>query len=146
MTADAAPVAELADPVWELIDAITNVNTYDGEIVDANGAPTQPPVDQDGRVHAYAVYYPGPGWAHALLACGGTDSLDWSFQVTCVGADRKRTLWCVDKVRAALSGKRVTVAGQGLLITEVGNPGPIPRNDKVTPPRFFVPLIFAVNA
>lgn len=146
MTADATPVADLADPIWALIDAIANVNTYDGEIADAAGSPIDPPLDDDKRIHAYAVYFPSPGWAHALLACGGTDSLDWSFQVTCAGADRVRTLWCVQQVRAALGGARVEISGQQLPIRETGNPGPIRRDEQVTPHRFYVPLNFAVNA
>lgn len=139
-------VAELADPVWVLIAAVANVNTYDGEFVDADGTPVVPPVDQDGRIHAYAVYYPSPGWAHALLQCGGTDSLDWSFQVTCAGADRTRTLWCVEQIRTALSGKTVTIGGQKLQIREVANPGGIRRDDRVSPARMYTPLIFAINA
>lgn len=135
----AVDVADLADPVWDRLDAIANVNAFDGE-VDA------PPLDGDGRVHAYAVYYPGPGWAHALLACGGTDSLDWSFQVTCAGGDRTRVLWCIQQVRGALSGSRISVGGQQLTISETGDPGPIRRDDDVSPPRFYVPLQFALNA
>lgn len=142
----AAQVADLADPIWTMIDAVQNVNTYDGDFVDNDGKPLPPPLDDDGRVHAYAVYYPSPGWAHALLAGGETDSLDWSFQVTCAGGDRTRALWCADKLRTALSGKRITVNGQGLLIVETGNPGPIRRDDKVSPVRFYTPLQFAVNA
>jgi hypothetical protein len=133
------PVDDLADPVWTLIDNVTNVDAFDAE----DPAPT---FDGDGRVHAYAVYYPSPGWAHALLGCGGTDSLDWTFQVTCVGGDRTRALWCVSKIRAALTGQRVSIGGQLLTIQEIGNPGPIRRDDNETPPRFYAPLTFAVYA
>ncbi len=142
----AVPVDQLADPVWALLDAITGVNTYDGEFVDAAGAPVEPPTDQDGRVHAYAVYYPSAGWAHALLACGGTDSLDWGFQVTCAGGDRTRTLWCINQVRQALTGKTVTINGQALQIRELGDPGALRRDDKVSPSRMYAPLLFAINA
>lgn len=146
----AVPVEDLADPVWALLDAIENVNAFDGDFVDADGAPVNmkapPYVDPDGRVHAYAVYYPGPGWAHALLSCGGTDSLDWTFQVTCAGGDRTRALWCVTQVRNALTGHTVDVGGQALGIREVGNPGPVRRDDGVSPARFYTPLIFAINA
>lgn len=142
----AVPVDQVADPVWTLISAIPEVNTYDGEFVDAAGKPVTAPADPDGRVHAYAVYYPSPGFAHALLACGGTDSLDFSFQITCAGGDRTRALWCVQQVRNALTGATVTVGGQALQIREDGNPGPLRRDDSVSPSRFYVPLIFAINA
>lgn len=139
-------VSDLADPVWTLIDAVANVNTYDGDFVDADGKPVSPPLDDDKRVHAYAVYYPSPGWAHALLACGGTDSLDWSFQVTCAGGDRTRALWCIEQIRNALTGHTVTIDGQKLQIREVGNSGSIRRDDGVSPSRCYAPLIFAINA
>lgn len=139
-------VAELADPVWGLLDAIANVNTFDGAFIDDEGKPVSVPADADGRVHAYAVYYPGPGWAHALLACGGTDSLDWTFQVTCAAGDRTRALWCVQQVRTAVTGTTVTIGGQALQIREDGNPGALRRDDSVSPSRFYVPLIFAINA
>lgn len=142
----AVDVSALADPVWELIKAIAGVNAFDGEIVDENGNRVEPPADPDGRVHAYAVYYPSAGWAHALLACGGTDSLDWTFQVTCVGGDRTRALWCVERVRGALSGTAIDVAGQQLVIREETNAGELRRDDKFTPTRLYAPLIFAVNA
>lgn len=145
MTA-ATPVASLADPVWTLIDAVANVNTYDGEIVDSEGVPIDPPLDDDERVHAYAVYYPGAGFAHAQLACGGTDSLDWTFQVTCVGGDRTRALWCVNKIRAALTGQRIDINGQGLVIREQGDPGFLRRDDQVSPRRFYLPISFSLNA
>lgn len=146
MTTSAAEVADLADPIWTVLEAISNLNAYDGEIVDDNGAPIDPPLDDDKRVHAYAVYYPGGGFAHAQLACGGTDSLDWTFQITCAGGDRTRALWSVNKVRAALSGQRVTVNGQDLLIREQGDPGFVRRDAQVQPTRFYLPLTFAVNA
>lgn len=143
---DAVPVENLADPIWTLINAIEGVNTYDGEFVDADGRPVKPPADQDGRVHAYAIYYPSPGWAHALLACGGTDSLDFGFQITCAGADRVRTLWCVSQVRQAMTGATVTIRDQELQIREENTAAPIRRDDKVQPPRMHVPLLFATNA
>lgn len=146
MSSDATEVALLADPIWTLIDAIANVNTYDGDFVDADGKPVNPPADGDGRVHAYAVYYPGPGWAHALLGCGGTDSLDFTFQVTCAGGDRTRALWCIQQVRDALSGKNITIGGQDITIRELSGPDRITRDDDISPSRFYAPLIFAINA
>lgn len=138
--------AALADPVWALIDAVSNVNTYDGEIVDANGTPVPPPHDSDGRVHAYAIYYPGAGLAYSRTLDAAPDCLDWTFQVTCVAGDRVRALWCIDKIRTALAGKWVTVNGQQLQIRQDGDSGSIRRDDNVSPSRFYLPVLFALDA
>lgn len=141
----AREVALVADPVWSLIDAIANVNTYDAEIVNEDRDPITPPLDPDGRVHAYAVYYPSPGLARAVTLDADPDVLDFPFQVTCVGGDRGRALWCINQVRQALTGKWVTVAGQELQIREDLNPGPVRRDDNVSPPRHYFPLQFVIT-
>ena len=133
-------VEQLADPAWALLDGLSNVNTYDAEV------PGQPPTDADGRVHAYAVYYPSPGWLHAISLNADLDSLDWRFQVTAVGGDRVRALGCVGRVRSVLTGAWLTVAGQELQIREDFDPGPVQRDPNLSPPRFYVPLQFAVFA
>lgn len=132
-------VEQLADPVWDLIDAIPAVNTYDAEV------PGAPPTDEDGRVHAYAVYYPGPGVLRALDMGATPTDLEWTFQVNCVGGDRTRALWCVGRVRAALTGTWLTVNGQEVQLHETTDPGPVHRDDKVTPPRFWLPLSYAAD-
>lgn len=136
---DAVDVSLLADPVWALLDSLSNVNTFDGEVV-------SPPLDADGRVHAYAVYYPGPGRDHALLNDAAGDSLDWGFQVTCVGGDRTRALWCVERVRSVLTGARLSVAGQQLVIHEESSTAPLRRDEQVQPPRLWMPLLFTLSA
>ena len=141
MTTAVTSASALADQVWARLRTLATVNVFDGE-VDPN-----PPADADGRVHAYAVFYPSPGWARALLADGGGDTLDWSFQVTSVGGDRTRALWCIDQVRGVLDGFHVTnAAGQQLIVSEAGDPGPLLRDDDVSPARFYSPLRFTVFA
>jgi hypothetical protein len=135
VTALVPDVRSLSDIVWALLDGIAGVNAFDGEVTD-------PPLDTDGRVHAYAVYYPDPAHARSNRAGGTPNTLDWGCQVTCVGGDRTRALWCVDKVRAALTGRRVTIDGRRGVLAEVGNPGPIRRDTDVSPVRFYVPLEF----
>lgn len=141
-----ATADDVAAKIWTLIDAIANVNTYDGEFVDAQGRPVTPPVDQDGRIHAYAVFYPSPGWAHAIANGGEPDALDFTFQVTCAGADRIRAMWCIQQVRNSLTGARVDANGQQLCIFELPGTAPIRRDDKVQPPRSHAALQFALNA
>lgn len=123
--------------VWALLDAIVGVNAYDGEV------PKNPPLDTDGRVHAYAVLYFSPGRRHANGLDGVQRSVDGAFQVTCVGGDPDRALWCVDKVIAQLVGAAVTVDGVQRTVRireeDLGNVRP---DNNVTPVRHFAPLRF----
>lgn len=129
------------DTVWAVLDAIAGINTYDGEV------PSTPPVDADGRVHAYAVLYASPGALYASTLAGAQTSLLGSFQVTCVGGDPTRAVWCVDKVRTGLAGATVTIDGQTRIIrARSEDPGPVRRDDDVRPPRHYVPLEFVLHA
>jgi hypothetical protein len=123
--------------VWALLSAITGVNPFDSEV------PKTPPLDEDGRVHAYAVLYFSPGRRHANAMDGNQSSVDGSFQVTCVGGDPDRALWCVDKVLTALVGAAVTIDGvvRRVRLREE-DPGTVRRDDDVTPVRHYVPLRF----
>lgn len=129
----------LADEVWDLLRTVTNVNHFRGEVASA------PPLDPDGRVHAYDVFYPGAGWRASNRLGAGLNRLEWTFQVTCVGGDDNRCLWCVDKVRAMLTGARIQLDGaRPGRIRELGDRGPVIRDDDVNPPRYFLPLDFGV--
>jgi len=128
------------DAVWTALDALTAVNTYDGEV------PKTPPVDPDGRVHAYAVLYASPGNQFSTTLTGGQSALLGSFQVTCVGGDPTRALWCVDKVRTAMA-TTVTLDGRAYPIrAREEDPGTVRRDDDVAPPRHYVPVEFLVFA
>ncbi len=135
----------LADQVWSILDAIAGLNSYDGEIVDDNDNPTTPPLDTDGRVHPYAVFYPSPGRRDLRRLAHVPTNVAWSFQVTCVGGDNTRCLWASDQVSGALTGLRLTVDGQATgKLAEGADTGPMRRDDDVTPARLFVPLLFAL--
>lgn len=134
MTVVPVSAREVHDQVWALLDAIIGINAYDGEV------PATPPLDEDGRVHAYAVLYVSAGRPTALMLAGGETSLFTGFQVTCVGGDPTRALWCLDKVRGALLGAQVTVDERlhSIAASDI-DPGPVRRDDDVTPPRHYVP-------
>lgn len=137
MTTLPASAYDVHEQVWALLDAITGVNTYDGEV------PKNPPLDPDGRVHAYAVLFMSPGRPTALMLDGTQDSLATSFQVTCVGGSTARALWCVDQVRAQLVGAFIELDGHQHQITaSETQPGPVRLDDDVKPPRHFVPELF----
>lgn len=128
------------DVVWALLDATAGVNTYDAEV------PRQPPADPDGRVASYAVLYYSPGRRYASAMDGRQVSLDGTFQVTCVGGNPTRALWCVDQVITQLAGAAVTVDGAPRRIRVVeDDPGTVRRDDDVTPPRHYVPLRFRLH-
>jgi hypothetical protein len=137
----------LADAVWALLTplgnlgAVTGAIPFRGDLVDANGNPVEPPLDPDGRVHPYFVAYFGGGRASSLRVAGSRDKVAWSCQVSCVGGDDNRALWCVDQVRAALTGKRVA----GGCLYETVEPGPPQRSDNVRPPRFWTPILYGLN-
>lgn len=135
------PAGALADAVWQAIQTVPAVNHYDGEV------PGTPPTDPDGRVHAYAVFYPAPGNPRARRMDRIPDTLDWTFQVTCVGGDRTRAMWCVDRIRGRLTGARVTIpAGPTVILDEVGDPGPLRRDETVNPVRLYLPLLYSTTA
>lgn len=134
MTVLVVSALEVHDQVWPLLEAVVGINAYDGEV------PKTPPLDDDGRVHAYAVLYTFGGRPTGLTLDAAETSLFTGFQVTCVGGDPTRALWCLDKVRNALVGAEVTVDERPYSITasEV-DPGPVRRDDDVTPPRHYIP-------
>lgn len=132
-------VSTLADDVWAILSAVAGVNHFDGEV-------TTPPKDPDGRVHPYTAFYPAAGFRSSNRVGAGLSSLDWTFQVTCVAGDRERCLWCVDKIRSAFTGRRLTLTGgRAGRIRELGNPGPVRIDRDVAPTRAYLPLDFGVH-
>ncbi len=109
------------------------LGVHDGEV-------TTPPHDANQRVHPYVVLYPGPGTPVAAALCRDYDDLWWDFQVTCVGGTPTGALWARDKVTAALTNAGLAVAGRFVIVRPDGHdPGPMRRDDDLTPPRFWVP-------
>lgn len=135
-------VRSLADDVWLLLGGTAGqtftagpVNLYDGNVT------STVPLDADGTVHAYAVFYPGAGAPPAARRVGGrVRNLGWSFQVSCVGGDRTRLLWCLDTIRGRLTGQKL---GGGVL-REQGDPGPLRQDTSVTPYRYRLPLDYTL--
>lgn len=135
-----ATALSVHDAVWTLLDAVTNINAYDGEV------PSTPPADPDGRVHAYAVLYASAGDLFSTTLAGTQGTLLASGYINCVGGDPTRALWCVDKVRTALA-TTVTLGGRAFPIRfrDEGT-GIVRRDDDVTPPRHWVQLEFQILA
>lgn len=124
--------------VWARLDGIGGINAYDGEV------PTTPPKDPDGRVHAYVVLWMGAGAWRGTTLGDKPGQLCGTGQVTCVGGDVQRALWCVGKVREGLPGL-VTIDGRQYRIRlRQDDPGPVRVDLDVTPNRFYLPLEFSI--
>lgn len=100
-------VAPVADAVYALLQGIEHLNVFDSEL------PTDPPLDDDGRVHPYAVYFPGGGHAFGdRLNRDQPTAMSWTCRILIVGGDRTRAMWALDKIRTALTGGRPTGDGR----------------------------------
>lgn len=95
-------VTPVADATYALLQAISDLNVFDTEL------PSNPPKDDDGRVHPYAVYFPGGGRAFGDRLNNVPTDVAWTCRILIVGGDKTRALWALDKIRAALTGKRPT--------------------------------------
>lgn len=133
-------VAALHDAALARLVAQAHLDVFDGSVDDAG----QPSVrlDTDGRAHMYAVLYASPGRSDTARLSGIRDTLSWSFQVTAAGGDPNRALTAAVKVRAALTGTRLTTTSG--LVNETTDPGPVRQDTSVTPSRWFVPILFDV--
>jgi hypothetical protein len=133
-------VAVLHDAALAALKTTTNLTVLDGSVDDAG----QPGVvmDPDGRAHMYAVLYFSPGWLTSDRAVGAPSTLAGSFQVTCAGGDVRRALTAATKVRAVLTGARLTPTSG--LTSEATDPGSVREDPTVTPSRWFVPVLFDV--
>lgn len=133
-------VSALHDAALALLVAQANLDVFDGSVDDAG----QPSVrlDADGRAHMYAVLYTSPGRLVAGNLTGTPGHLAWSFQVTAAGGDTHRALVAATKVRAALTGARLSTTGG--LVNESTDPGAIREDPGVTPSRWYVPILFDV--
>jgi hypothetical protein len=125
----------------ELRAGAPHVNVYVGAV------PDTPPSDPDGRVHVYAVLYPGPGTSTQDRLVPIVDGLLWTGQVTCVGGDVERALACADAVADALTGTTLDLTGIGTgYLREIGDPGPAREDRDARPSRWFVPLTYQLHA
>ncbi|MFI6296857.1 hypothetical protein ACIBEJ_35070 [Nonomuraea sp. NPDC050790] len=83
----------------------------------------------------YAVIYPFTGRDEATSLARTHDSLDFTFQLTCVGAVQDQVETLMDKVRAALIGITPSVASRtAFAIYQVPIDRPVTRDDAVAPP------------
>ncbi|MFZ1361347.1 MAG: hypothetical protein WAS05_00220 [Candidatus Nanopelagicales bacterium] len=131
-----ADVVDYTDLVLEKLRTLRTLTIYDGDVDD------NPPDDRQGRVYPYAVMWPSPGTPalETITAQAGEPiTLDWDFQITCVGGTRR---WCqqsVVLVRSVLTNLNLG-DGAGILREQVNKDLPILKDKDVTPIRYFYPL------
>lgn len=140
---------QLAEVVLTALAAQPNLQVFDGE-PDSGipsrgfGAPkTSVAMDADGRAHVHAAAYFGVGRPDDQRPCGGFGGTDDTFQVTCVGGDRKRALLAASKVKAALHGLQVD-DGKSRILLDDFDPGPVRVDRDPSPSRSYLPLTFRV--
>jgi hypothetical protein len=130
-------VRPIADAVLALLKAVPSLNVFDAEL------PADPPLDPDGRVHPYVVLFPGGG--HAFGTRINKDlptDMSWGCRVLFVGGDRTRALWALDKIRAALTGKRPT---GGARLKEVLDQVETRVELNITPPRTSGAILYRLH-
>lgn len=111
--------------------------------VDTAGEPTYR-LDPDKRVHATAVLYTGPGWVsdrdvalddHRRLTVA-------TWQITCVGGDRRRALLAATKTRAAITNTRIP---GGTRARETLDSLTVLEDTSATPSRWYVPIRYTAD-
>lgn len=103
-------------------------------------APPHPAVDADNRlIRPYAVVYPiGAAVFDGSLEVGDEQADAWpTYQVTSVGRDRTQAQWLQDKLRAALLGTYLTVAGRRVGPVRLDDEQPAQLDTGVTPYRTY---------
>lgn len=130
-------VRTTADQVHALLDGIANLLVF-------RGAAGQIPLGKDKTVDSYAVAYYGGGHPFVTRLGGRPRNVEWSAQITCAGGNDVKALWAIDQVRAALTGKRITVGARTGLLRELGDPGPIREDRSISPYRYYSPLDFGL--
>lgn len=130
-------ISPVADATLTLLKAIPDLGVYDTE------KPTDPPLDPDKRVHPYAVFFPGGGHAFGdRLNKDLPTDLSWTCRILIVGGDKTRALWALDKIRAALTGKRPT---GGARLKEALDDVVFRTETNVTPTRTSGLLIYSLH-
>lgn len=135
----------LADAVdARLRDQLPDVEGYQGRAVDVPLAP-----NSDDQVVPYWVLHVSPGTPTDQLDLADTVvDLDWSFRITCAGAQVADVQALMSDVDTAIFRWRPTVAGLvcGPCKPPFGfDPGQIQLDRSVTPYRPFVPLQYVTR-
>jgi len=129
-------VSPVAGATYALLQAIADLHVYDTEL------PSDPPLDEDGRVHPYAVFFPGGGHGFGDRLNDAPTDVAWTCRILFVGGDKTRALWALDKIRAALTGARPT---GGARLKEVLDDVTIRTETNVVPSRTSGAILYRLH-
>jgi hypothetical protein len=123
------------------VDAVKAALEDQGLTVYIGGTPggTWSPPDR------FAVLYPDPGTAGRASLAGERTDFRHLCQITCVGGDPERALWVADETRKALAGP-LAVDGRATWLPEDQGGPPLQRDDDVTPPLWYVPVLYLIQS
>lgn len=116
--------------VLALLNAIPNLNVWDGHVEDS---------DADLKVISadlpYVVFWGGydddvPG--DSLAGTSGAHLTDW--RITGVGSTREQARWAMEQAKTALNRKRVTFTAGSRFVRCTSNSGGVTRDDTWTRP------------
>lgn len=126
---------DLHRAVLALLAGLPTVTAFDANVPDA------PPADRvTGAVYPYAVLWPSPGGRGPEASVANTVGTDWTATVTVAAGDVGWVLAAVAVVRAALDD--ALIAPGTRLQDETPAARTIQRDPDVSPPRWFVPLMW----
>ena len=121
-------------------------DVYDGAVVNPRTIGTT------GKVQPYLLVVFAPNITGAFggsdVALDGPVPGDHRVHVTAAGATPQAAYWAADKATTLLSRAVIDVTGAGPVETRWLDgyvPGPALQDHDVTPPRWFVPLIFTTH-
>lgn len=97
-------------------------------------------------VPPYVVLYAGPGRHEGSLGDRFRD-LFLEFQITAVGTTSEQAEWAADAARLVLLTMQPTVPGRQVQpLWQVDSSQPVARDDDVTPPLFYLPVIYQMRS
>ena len=145
MTLTVPAVSGLRESMLERLDLVPFVKVYDGDVPQDDPPLTIP--NSGGVVKPYVVLYAGGGTATSDRACQTPSVLGWAPQVSVVAGYPVDCLQAVDRVRAELTGTRLTLDdGTTGILREPEGDRPILKDESVSPPRFLYPLQYRIVA
>lgn len=132
---------QLADATEARLRTIDNVAGYRGMV------PNDPPqiADDDPRVRPYWVLRTQPGRPDDERMTGDLVGVQWGFQLTIAAGVEDHLDHFADEVIGLMHGWRPFPETARCWMDRDFIPGPNQRDDDVTPPRFWTPLIFKIH-